>query len=88
MDTEQLQDWINIGMAGNSIAMDWYAMTHDQPLPSVQRQSVLQRTLGGDLSGMARPMMGNLGQVSVGPSSGMSILLIGAVGLGLFLLLR
>jgi len=59
-------------------------MTHDQPLPS---QSLLQRTVGVDFGGARYPNSMGL-PVNVGPSSGMSILLIGAVGLGLFLLLR
>jgi len=82
MDGEQLQDWINLGMVGNSIAMDWYAITHDQPLPS---QSLMQRTLGTDL-GAVRPQFG-----IVAPSMGITgthILLIGAVGIGLFIVLR
>jgi len=83
MDNQQVQDWINLGLIGNSIALDWYAMTHDRPLPS---QSLLQRTVGVDLGGARYPTMGL--PVNVGPSSGMSILVIGAVGLGLFLLLR
>lgn len=37
-------------MAGNSAAMDWYAITHDQPLPS---QSLLERTLGADLGSVS-----------------------------------
>ncbi len=82
MDSEQLQDWINLGMVGNSIAMDWYAMTHDQPLPS---QSVLQRTIGTDF-GAIRPSFG-----IVSPTMGITgthILLIAAVGIGLFIVLR
>jgi hypothetical protein len=47
MDSEQVQDWI---MAGNAAAMDWFALTHDQPLPS---QSLLERTLGSDLGSLA-----------------------------------
>ncbi len=31
MDDEQVQDWIGLALAGNTVAMDWYAMTHDQP---------------------------------------------------------
>lgn len=82
MDAQQVQDWVNLGMVGNSIAMDWYAMTHDQPLPS---QSLLERTLGADL-GAVQPRFGILA-----PDMGITgthILLIGAVGIGLFLLLR
>lgn len=82
MDAEQVQDWINLGLVGNSIAMDWYAMTHDRPLPS---QSLLQRTVGADF-GAIRPQFG-----IIAPSAGITgthILLIGALGVGLFILLR
>lgn len=47
MDAEVLQDWI---LAGNAAAMDWYALAHDQPLPS---QSLLERTFGADLGGIS-----------------------------------
>ena len=83
MDQEQLQDWINLSMVGNSIAMDWYAITHDKPLPS---QSVLERTIGADLTRF--PIFRDGPGVSVGLGSGTTILIIGVVGVGLFLLLR
>jgi hypothetical protein len=51
MDADTVQDWI---MAGNSAAMDWFALTHDQPLPS---QSLLERTLGADF-GAVSPTVG------------------------------
>ena len=86
MDDEQVQDWIGLALAGNTVAMDWYAMTHDQPLPS---QSTMRRTLGVDLGGLSRPMGSGFPiGVNVGPSAGTSILLIGAVVIGLFVLLR
>lgn len=87
MDQEQVQDWINLGLAGNAIAMDWYALTHDQPLPS---QSTMRRTLGVDLSGATyRPYGGSFPiGMNVGPSMGTSVLLIGAVMVGLFVLLK
>lgn len=47
MDSDQVQDWI---MAGNSAAMDWFALLHDQPLPS---QSLLERTIGADLGAVS-----------------------------------
>lgn len=47
MDAELLQDWV---LAGNAAAMDWYALTHEQPLPS---QSILERTIGYDLGGIS-----------------------------------
>ena len=85
MDNEQVRDWINLGLVGNSIAMDWYAMTHDQPLPS---QSTMRRTLGADLSGVSSNPYGFPVGVNVGPSTGTSLLLIGAVMIGLFVLLK
>ncbi len=26
-------DWAQVIMSGNEVAMQWYALTHDQPLP-------------------------------------------------------
>jgi len=87
VDSQQVQDWINIGLIGNSLAMDWYAIRNDKPLPS---QSLLQRTLGADLGGFPYSLPGG-GQVSVGPSMGLTtgVILVGAVVLvGAFILLR
>ncbi len=49
----------------------------------------MRRTLGVDLGGLNRPMGSGFPiGVNVGPSAGTSILLIGAVVIGLFVLLR
>jgi hypothetical protein len=78
MEADQLQDWI---LAGNSAAMDWYALMHDQPLPS---QSLLERTLGADL-GAVSP---TIGLSARGGISGTQILIVAAVIFGAFYLLR
>lgn len=77
MDAESVQDWI---LAGNAAAMDWYALAHDQPLPS---QSALERTIGADF-GSVSPQIGLAARGITGTQ-----LLVGAVViLGLLYFLR
>jgi hypothetical protein len=72
MDGETLNDWIQLGSTVNTAAMDWYALSHDQPLPS---QSALERTLGVDF-GAVSPQFG----LSIGRGiSGQQILITVAV---------
>ena len=77
MDAEQVQDWI---MAGNAAAMDWFALMHDQPLPS---QSLLERTLGADL-GAVSP---TIGLTPRGGISGSQLLIVGVAIVGLIWLM-
>jgi len=77
MDRNQVIDLI---MAGNSAAMDWFALTHDQPLPS---QSASERLFGVDLG----PISPQVGLAARGITMS-QILLVGVIGVGLFLLVR
>ena len=77
MDSETVQDWI---MAGNSAAMDWWALTHEQPLPS---QSLLERTMGADFGGIS-PQVG----LSMRGITGTQILITLTVIVGMVYLLR
>lgn len=79
MDSQSIQDWI---MAGNSAAMDWYAITHDKPLPS---QSLAERLLGVDMGPISPGVGVSIGRTGI---TGGHVLVIGAVALGLFFLLR
>lgn len=55
-------DWAQVIMSGNEVAMQWYALTHDQPLPGndgiifapvpgvragISSQSIVLLALGG-----------------------------------------
>jgi hypothetical protein len=78
MDPDTVQDWI---MAGNSAAMDWFALTHDKALPS---QSLAERLFGADLG----PLSPGFGVTPRGGVSGTQILVVGGLLLGLYLLFR
>ncbi len=77
MDRNQVIDLI---LAGNSAAMDWFALTHDQPLPS---QSATERLFGVDLG----PVSPQIGLAARGITTS-QMLLVAAIGVGLFLLIR
>jgi hypothetical protein len=77
VDAETVQDWI---MAGNSAAMDWYALAHDRPLPSL---SLLERTIGADFGGIS-PQVG----LAARGITGTQILIGIAAIVGLFYIFR
>ncbi len=78
MDADTVQDWV---MAGNSAAMDWFALTHDQPLPS---QSLLERTLGADFGNVSP----TIGLTPRGGITGTQLLLAAAAVIALLYFMR
>lgn len=77
MDAQQLEDYI---LAGNSAAMDWYALSHNQALPS---QSLTERLFGADFG----PISPQVGLAARGVT-GTQLLLVGAAIVGLIYFLR
>lgn len=74
VDFHDFDTWIQLGSMANSYAMDWYALTHDQPLPS---QSLAERTFGIDF-GSVSPRVG----LSLQGATGGQLLLWGLVIVG------
>ena len=77
MDADTVTDWI---LAGNAAAMDWWALAHDQPLPS---QSIAERVFGADLGGIS-PSVG----FSPRGITGTQILFLAVLALGAVFLFR
>jgi hypothetical protein len=77
VDLDSLDDYIQFG---NSAALDWYAITHDKPLPS---QSLSERLFGMDFG----PISPQVGLTARGITGG-QILFVVALAAGAYYLLK
>lgn len=84
MDDWTSNDWLQLAISGNEIAMGWYAMVTDKPLPVRQPASVMGSIFGTDFG--VGPS--NYGQPTGALAGSGSVLLLAALLIGAVWLLK